>query len=86
VLTWVPAGCTATRLTVFSQQSNTITVTLRQGLPGAMSDTTLACSAASGGSCVATGALAVAAGNFVDLGVSGANGTPAGVWTALGCD
>jgi hypothetical protein len=86
VLTWVPAGCTTTRLTVFSQQSNTITVTLRQGLPGAMSDTTLACSVASGGSCVGTGAVAVAAGSFVDLVVSGANGTPSGVWTALGCD
>jgi hypothetical protein len=86
VLTWVPAGCTASRLTVFSQQSNAITVTLRQGLPGAMSDTTLACSVATGGSCMATGAVTVAAGYFVDLVVSGSNGTPAGVWTALGCD
>jgi hypothetical protein len=29
--------------------------------------------------------VAVAAGSFVDLSVSGASGTAAGVWTALGC-
>jgi hypothetical protein len=86
VLTWVPAGCTATRLMVFSQQSNTINVTLRQGLPGSMADTGFACSVASGGSCTATGSVAVAAGSFVDLSVSGASGTGAGVWTALACD
>lgn len=86
VLTWVPAGCTATSLTVFSEQGNAITVTLRMGTPGNMADTTLACSAASGASCTATGSVAVAAGSFVDLGVSGANGTAAGVWTALRCD
>ena len=31
VLTWVPQGCSATRLDVFSQQGATITVTLRTG-------------------------------------------------------
>ena len=41
VLTWVPAGCTATQLSVFSRQSNTINVTLRQGTPGSMADTAL---------------------------------------------
>ncbi len=86
VLTWVPAGCTATRLTVFSQQSNTINVTVRQGVPGSMADSGFACSVASGGSCTATGSVAVAAGNFVDISVSGASGTGAGVWTALACD
>ena len=85
VLTWVPAACTATTLTVFSQQTNAITVTLRQGTPGNMADTTMGCAAASGGSCRVTGSVAVAAGSFLDLSVSGANGTAAGVWTAVGC-
>jgi hypothetical protein len=86
VLTWVPAGCTATRLVVYSQQTNTITVMLRQGVSGSMAETGLSCSVASGASCTATGSVAVAAGNFVDLSVSGANDTAAGVWTALACD
>jgi hypothetical protein len=86
VLTWVPAGCTATRLVVYSQSSNTINVTLRQGLPGGMADTALVCSVAAGASCTATGSVAVAAGNFVDLNITGASSTAAGVWTALACD
>jgi hypothetical protein len=86
VLTWVPAGCTATNLSVFSQQSNTITVTLRQGTPTTMADTTMACSVTSGSACIATGSVAVAAGNFVDLIVTGGSGTAAGVWIALGCN
>ncbi len=86
VLTWVPAGCTATKLTVFSQQSNAINVMVRQGSPTSMADTGLGCSAASGGTCTATGSVAVGAGNFVDLSISGASGTAAGVWTALACD
>jgi hypothetical protein len=86
VLTWVPAGCTATNLSVFSQQSNKITVTLRQGTPTTMADTTMACSATSGSQCIATGSVAVVAGNFVDLQVTGASGTAAGVWMALGCN
>jgi Collagen triple helix repeat (20 copies) len=85
VLTWVPAACTATSLTVFSQQSNPLTVTLRHGTPGSMVDTALACVVASGASCSATGAVPVAAGSFLDLNVSGASGTAAGVWTAVGC-
>jgi len=86
VLTWVPAGCTATTLTVFSLQSNTITVTLRQGTPGNMVSTALSCSASSGGSCTSTGSVAVAAGSFVDLSVTGESGLSAGVWTALSCN
>jgi hypothetical protein len=86
VLTWVPNGCTATALSVFSRQSNTVTVTLRQGGPTSMADTSLACSVASGGSCTATGSVVVAAGNFVDFIVTGASGTVAGVWVALGCN
>jgi hypothetical protein len=85
VLTWVPAACNATSLTVFSQQGNAVRVTLRQGMPFAMADTVLACVATSGGSCTVTGSVAVAGGNFLDLSIAGANGTPAGVWTALGC-
>ena len=41
MLAWVPQGCTATELDVYSQQSATITVTLRAGTPGAMADTAL---------------------------------------------
>ena len=86
VLTWVPAGCVATKLVVFSQQTNPINVMLRQGTPGGMTDTGLVCSVASGGTCTATGSVTVAAGNFVDLSINGASGTAAGVWTALACD
>ena len=86
VLAWVPRGCSAVRLDVFSQQSNAVTVTLRNGLPGAMADTALSCIAASGGSCTATGAVTVAAGGFIDLSIAGTSGTPAGVWTQLECD
>jgi hypothetical protein len=85
ILTWVPAACTATSLTVFSQQTNAVTVTLRQGTPGAMANTALACVATSGVSCSVTASVPVAAGSFVDLSVTGASGTAAGVWTAVGC-
>ena len=85
VLTWVPGACTATTLSVYSQQMNTITVKLRTGLPGSMTDSSLACSAASNGSCTATGSISVPGGSFVDLSISGANGNQAGVWTALAC-
>ena len=86
VLTWAPAGCTATQLSVFSHQSNTINVTLRQGTPGSMADTSLACSVAPGAACTVSGSVAVAAGNFVDFIVSGASGNAAGVWMALACN
>ncbi|MEO8735346.1 MAG: DNRLRE domain-containing protein [Edaphobacter sp.] len=86
VLTWIPSGCTATTLSVFSQQTNAISVVLRQGTPGNMVDTPLACTAAaSGGTCVGTGSVAVAAGSFVDFGVSKANGIAGAVWMALAC-
>ena len=86
MLTWAPAGCTATRLLVYSQSSNTINVTLRQGVPGGMADTALTCSVAAGASCTTTGSVAVGSGNFVDLNITGASDTAVGVWTALACD
>ncbi|MBS1799037.1 MAG: collagen-like protein [Acidobacteria bacterium] len=86
VLTWAPNGCTASSLSVYSQQSNTITVTVRTGASGAMADSALSCSAASGGQCTVTGAVAVPAGGFVDLSITGASGAAAGVWTALVCN
>ena len=89
VLAWVPWACTATTLSVFSQQGNTVTVTLRQGASGSsesMADTALTCTAAAGGTCSVTGSVAVAAGSFVDLSVTGANATAAGVWTAVECN
>lgn len=85
-LTWVPIACTATALNVYSLQSNTISVTLRTGSAGILTDTALTCSAASGASCTSSGNVSIAAGSFVDLRVTGASGTPAGVWTALQCN
>jgi hypothetical protein len=86
VLTWVPLGCTATTLSVYSQQLNAITVTLRQGTPGNMADTALACTPAPGGTCSVSGNVTVAAGSFVDFGVKNANGTVGAVWMALACN
>ena len=86
VLAWVPNGCTATRLSVSSQQSGNITVTLRSGnSPTTLANTTLSCSPATSGSCPATGSIAIPAGNFIDLTISGASSTLAGVWTMLEC-
>jgi flagellar basal body rod protein FlgF len=85
VLAWVPLGCTATELDVYSQQSGAITVTLRSGTPGAMANTMLSCSPATNGSCTASGAVAIPAGGFIDLAMSAASGTTAGVWTSLQC-
>jgi len=85
VLAWVPLGCTATQLNVYSQQSNTIKVTLRTGAPGTMVPSALVCSPASNGSCTATGSVVIAAGQFIDYEIDQASETPAGVWTALQC-
>ncbi len=87
VLTWVPNGCTATSLSVYSMQANPITVTLRQGSsPSTMASTSLACTQVSSGSaCTQTGSVPVAPGSFVDLIITGANGSQSAVWTALGC-
>jgi collagen type VII alpha len=85
VLAWVPLGCTATRLDVYSQQSGAITVTLRAGVAGSMVDTALTCSPATNGSCTALGSVAIAAGQFMDFRVDLASGVTAGVWTALQC-
>jgi hypothetical protein len=47
----------------------------------------LVCSSvASGSACTATGNVTVGAGEFIDLKVAGASGSPAGVWTALTCN
>jgi len=85
-LTWVPQSCTIPALYVYSQQSNTITVTLRQGTPGNMAATALTCSPASNSSCSITSSVSISAGNFIDLSVSGASGSAANVWTAFGCN
>lgn len=86
VLTWVPSGCTATALNVYSRQSNATTVTLRTGPHGSMADTALTCTAASGASCTATGTVAISSGSFVDFSLSGMSGTAAGVWIGLTCN
>ncbi|SFS09559.1 TGF-beta propeptide [Granulicella pectinivorans] len=86
-ITWVPGACTASRLTAYSQQANTITITLRTGAtPTSLTDSTLVCSVSSNSSCVSTSSIPIAAGSFVDLSITGANGTNAAVWTALECD
>jgi hypothetical protein len=86
VLAWVPRACTATRLDVYSQQSAVIKVTLRVGSATSLNSTALTCSAASNGSCNATGAVTVTAGQFMDLYIQFASGTTAPVWTAVECD
>jgi hypothetical protein len=87
VLTWVPTGCTATQLSVFSRETaNTLIVTLRAGTPGSMANTPLTCSVAPGSSCTVAGNVTVGAGNFVDYNVTGASGSATGVWTALTCN
>lgn len=86
ILTWVPAGCTATELSVYSQQDNTIRVSLRAGMPGSMVATSLSCSVATNSSCTSTGTIAIPAGSFVDLKIEGATGTPTPVWTAIACN
>jgi hypothetical protein len=86
ILAWMPQQCTASRLDVYSQQSAAIKVTLRVGSPAAMTDTALSCSPATNGSCSITGTVLVPAGEFLDLRIDYASGTPAGVWTAVECD
>lgn len=86
VLTWMPAGCTAIQLNVYSQQPQPISVTLRVGAMGGLTDTTLTCTASQGSSCTANGSVAISQGSFVDLSMTGANVTPAAVWTALACN
>jgi hypothetical protein len=85
VLAWVPLGCTATQLNVYSQQSGAITVTLRAGQAGALADTALVCSLSTNGSCTATGSVAIAAGEIIDFRFDSTSGATAGVWTALQC-
>jgi hypothetical protein len=85
VLAWVPQGCTATELDVYSQQSATVTVTLRAGAAGSLQDTALSCSPTTNGSCKVLGTAVIGAGEFIDLRVNSASGTTAGVWTSLQC-
>ncbi len=85
VLAWIPQGCTATRLDVYSQQSGVITVTLRAGAAGSLVDTPLTCSPAVNGSCSATGSVVVGAGEFMDLRFDGTSSVAGGVWTAVQC-
>jgi len=88
--TWVPNGCTATALNVYSQQNGPITVTLRASTtsaPASMADTPLVCPSVSNGtSCSATGSVTIPAGSFVDFRIDGADTSPAAVWTALTCN
>ena len=84
-MAWVPLGCTATELNVYSQQSGAITVALRAGPAGALVNTALSCSPATNGSCTSAGSVTIAAGEFIDLAIAHASGATMGVWTALLC-
>ena len=86
VLTWVPTGCSATQLTVFSQQAATITVTMRVGTPGSMVNSSLTCQVSQSQSCTATGTVTVSAGSFIDLSITQANSNPSGVWSLVACN
>lgn len=86
VLSYVARHCSASRLDVYSLQSALITVTLRAGTPGSMTGTALSCSASSNSSCFATGSATITAGEFLDLQITGASGTSAGVFTSVECD
>jgi hypothetical protein len=88
ILAWIPQACTATELDVKSHQTGAITVTLRLGASGtSMQDTALTCApSTSTGSCTALGSVAISAGTFVDLHITGASNTVAGVWTSLTCN
>jgi len=86
VLTWVPNGCSASKLVVYSQQVSTITVTLRYGTLGNMVNSALTCQAAMGQSCTSTGAETIPAGSFADLEIDHADSNPVGVWTAVSCN
>jgi hypothetical protein len=85
VLAWVPRGCTATELEVYSLQTQTITVTLRSGTLTAMQNSALSCSAGTKGNCTVSGAVAIPAGSFIDYEVTGTPVTAAAVWTSLQC-
>jgi hypothetical protein len=85
VLAWVPQGCMATELDVYSQQTGTITVTLRAGFAGSLQDTALSCSPATNGSCKVLGSAVIGAGEFIDFRFDSTSGTAAGVWTSLQC-
>ena len=86
VLAWIPQACTATELDVKSNQTGNITITLRLGTSGSnMQDTALTCTPSTG-SCPALGAVSIPAGSFVDLHITGASSTVAGVWTSLTCN
>ena len=85
VLAWVPLGCTVTELDVYSQQANSVTVTLRAGTALPLTPTTISCTPAPNGSCTASGPVAIPAGNFIDFSFSHASGTTAGIWTSLQC-
>ncbi|HWZ50314.1 MAG TPA: hypothetical protein VNW54_02505 [Granulicella sp.] len=76
----------AASATVFSRQANPVTVTLHLGAPGNMSSTALSCLVASNTSCTVAGSVAVLAGSFLDLSITGADGNSSGLWTALTCN
>jgi len=51
-----------------------------------MSSTALSCLVASNTSCTVAGSVAVLAGSFLDLSITGADGNSSGLWTALTCN
>jgi hypothetical protein len=91
LLTWVPAGCTVTGLSVYSQLTTPTTLTLRAlATPGSSAATLLTCTVAAGPSstaCSVPNGTQVSADYFIDYSMISENGpTNPGVWTALACD
>jgi hypothetical protein len=91
LLTWVPAGCTVTALSVYSQLTASTTLTLRAfANPTASATTLLTCTVAVGPastSCTVPDDTQVTAGYFIDYRATNQNGpTNPGIWTALTCN
>jgi hypothetical protein len=55
-------------------------------MPGSMAATSLTCAVSTNSSCTSTGSVTIPPGSFVDLQISGSNGSLAPVWTAIACN
>jgi hypothetical protein len=97
VLTWVPAGCTVTSLSVYSQLAAQTTLTLRSFATAYSTvnnsptpTAVLTCTVAVGPSstaCTVPSGTQISAGSFIDYSMVDENGpTNPGVWTALACN
>ncbi len=91
LLTWVPAGCSVTSLSVYSQLTTQTTLTLRAfTTPASTATALLTCTVAAGPSsttCSIPSGTQVNAGSFIDFSIVSENGPPnPAIWTALSCN